>query len=159
MKKLTVIAVGLVSALMLAVAAGAGGPPKATGGIWMEGASGVWVEHVTFNAQGTETDAKGQINFYETKNGALWQQFHGIVDCYFQQDNEAWFSGTVDDLTLGTGNTNGHLIFQVHAVDNGEGANALADRFEFSRPAALGAGPCGGQEHGSPVTSGNLQVH
>lgn len=164
MRKLTTALAGLAFALVSAMVVSASAPPpRAAGGVgftWYSPfrTSDV-VDQVSFTAQGTTTDAKGQIDVSEyLADGTLVQLFHGVVDCYYQDGNTAYFSGVVTELYLGV-SQNVNLFFRVGVQDNGEGANAAApDMIDFDRPDSAPSTYCGERLPRFDVTSGNLQV-
>lgn len=161
MKKLAVLAVGLASALVLAMTVGAKGPPlQATGGAWSV-VPGVWATHVVFQAH---DGAKGSVEIWEYNlvTDTLFQHFTGDVDCYYQPaGNSAYFSGDVtrtDPASVPTQQLPNKPYFRVAVQDNGEGAKAAPDKMEFNRPSSIDAN-CGQFTPRLDVTEGNVQVH
>ena len=147
MTRLTLI-IALILGLGVLGSATAAPAPKATGGAGLV-AGGVAL-HISFNAQGTLTDAKGQVQ-YKASNG---NSFHGRVDCYNQAGNNATFSGVI---TKGEGTT-ASGYFLVNVTDNGEGDTATGP--DLLRVQQSGAPfSCAAVEPGLlPITEGNIQV-
>ncbi|HEX8073943.1 MAG TPA: hypothetical protein VF545_03085 [Thermoleophilaceae bacterium] len=88
----------------------------------------------SFNAQGVtvggDVAPAGGVRF-SNPGGS----FRGSVDCYFQADNEAFFSGHVES-------SHGDLVpealqgqiatYSAHVVDNGEGSDSPPDTIGFT---------------------------
>ena len=85
-----VIAVGISVPVALAASA-----PKATGNVdfVFQTGNGPVTGNVTFNAQGTTTNAKGQLAY----TNSVGQFLNGVVTSYSQSGNTAVFSGTITD--------------------------------------------------------------
>lgn len=124
-----------------------GASPKATGGAYAAALD----LYLTFNAQGTPTSAKGQVNY---RHAATGRSFAGEVACYHQVGNRAGFSGEITRSNISRD------YFLVEVIDNGEGDTATGpDRFRvlvanvpYDCTALSGAYP-------AVVTDGNIQVH
>jgi hypothetical protein len=135
---------------------------KANGGAAIT-TSGGFQAHRSFNAQGTPTSAKGQIEtkLVDPATGEKVGQFHGVVDCYRQTGpNSAIFGGRVTDFQGKAGDVQDFApYFEWAVVDNGEGAKATGpDMFgagRFDNPPKCDAGDVLPVR---PVESGNIQV-
>jgi hypothetical protein len=150
-------AVLVLASAALAVAAATGG--KATGGVNHTTVAG-FQAHRSFNAQGTPTDAKGQVETRITDpvTGALVRQWHGEVDCYQPLDaTTARFSGVVTNSQGGEEVEGEYFRWTVR--DNGEGANAPPDQIAAERFANKPASACTlGTTPAFDAVSGNIQV-
>lgn len=155
-RMLSIVSAGVLIAGLSLLPAGAQPSPKATGGAnYLTLASGVEYEsHVSFVAMGTPDAAKGQV---QAKNqgtgGADW---HGVVDCYDQNGNEAWLSGRITNFRPGAEDSGATGFFQVSVVDNGE--PGVADMISARR--ADEAFDCEDRQSAMrTLTGGNIQVH
>lgn len=143
-----------------AIAAIDGG--KATGGVNIT-TVGAFDAHRSFNAQGSPTSAKGQVQtkLVDPQTGEKVGQFHGQVDCYRQLSaNSAIFGGRVTNFQGQSGDVQGFApFFAWVVVDNGEGRNATApDMFgagRFNQPPQCNAGDVLPTQ---VVEDGNIQV-
>lgn len=118
-------AASLVLALLLPLSAQAGSPnDRATGGgqilVGTRGAG----DTIAFTAQGTASEAKGQVQFIDRTGGigAGQVKFHGVVDCILVVGNTAEIAGHERD----SGDA-----FTLRVVDNGEGLAAADDTIFF----------------------------
>jgi hypothetical protein len=154
------LAVGLVGAGS-AVGAPSGG--SASGGANFV-TSGGFNDHRSFNAQGTATDAKGQIESRVTDpvTGARVRQFHGTVTCYRQLGpKDALLGGRITDDQGNPPEETAGDYFLWHVQDNGEGAKAPPDMIGAQRGSTPNFGDCSTQfppPAGQPVLDGNIQV-
>jgi hypothetical protein len=143
-----VVAVGIAVPMALGASA-----PKATGGVdWVYGAS---TGHVSFNAQGTTTDAKGQLSYTDSTGNYL----NGVVTCFKQVDSKtAVFSGTITDGSPSY-LTPANPYFIAKVVDNGTPGTAGPDQIAVW----ANQGPTSCADSFSPqtavVTGGNLVAH
>jgi hypothetical protein len=104
---------------------------------------------IAFTAQGTTTDAKGQVQFIDRTEGPQGQlKFHGVVDCVEVTDNFAVVGGLTkqgEDFTL-------------RVVDNGE-PNQGMDMVQFDRDSDF---QCGDNKDDDPPSMalgrGNAKV-
>lgn len=123
------LGVVLVLAVAPALLAGAGAKgsktDRATGGGQVLVGSGGAGDTIAFTAQGTPTDAKGQVQVVDRTGGTGVGQtkFHGVVLCLNVEGNMAKLAGTTND--------NG--TFTLFVVDNGEGGNADNDLITLDR--------------------------
>jgi hypothetical protein len=154
------LVIGLVGAGS-AVGAPSGG--KASGGTNFV-SSGGFNDHRSFTAQGTSTDAKGQIESRVTDpvTGARVRQFHGVVTCYRQLGpKEALLGGVITDDQGNPPEEVAGDYFLWHVQDNGEGAKAAPDMIGAQRGPTPQFGNCDTQTPppaGQPVVDGNIQV-
>lgn len=147
----------LVLVVGVAATALAASGNKATGGVMQPTTRGNDAQRA-FTAQGSPTSAKGQVQQKVVDpSGNLVHQFHGVVDCYFQDGNRAKFSGVI---TKSKGDDDLEGQFFLYSVeDNGEGANAPVDRIAARRSIVPFDCRLPVAEPTQPVTSGNIQVH
>jgi hypothetical protein len=147
---IAVVALGGVAVPMALGASAA----KATGDVdWVYGA---YTGHVNFNAQGTTTDAKGQLAYTNSAGAYL----NGVVTCFKQVDAKtAVFSGTITDGSPDY-MTPANPYFIAKVVDNGTPGTAGPDTIAVF--ANDGGRDCSidpiGNVHAN-VTNGNLVVH
>ena len=132
----------------------AGSAPKATGDV--DWAYGAYTGNVTFNAQGTTTDAKGQLEYTNNTGNFL----NGVVTCFKQVDAKtAVFSGKITDGSPDyVAPANPYFIAKV--VDNGTPGKAGPDKIAIY--ANAGGTNCAADpidDDLADVTSGNLVVH
>ena len=118
MKLKIALVVASIAALAVPFVASAGSPTdRATGGgqvlLGTQGAGNT----IAFTAQGTPTDAKGQVQVIDRSVGTGQDQvkFHGLVECLFVDGTMAEIAGVERDSGA---------AFTLRVVDNGEGANA-----------------------------------
>jgi hypothetical protein len=154
-KNILVALIAVVAVVAVAVPmALAASAPKATGNVdWVYGA---YTGNVTFTAQGTTTDAKGQLD-YTNNTGAF---LHGVVTCFKQVDAKtAVFSGKITDGSPDyVAPANPYFIAKV--VDNGTPGKAGPDTIAVF--ANDGGTDCSVDPIGAvhaDVTNGNLVVH
>ena len=123
MKKILVALIAVIAVVAVAVPmALAGSAPKATGDV--DWAYGAVTGNVTFNAQGTTTDAKGQLQYTDSSGNYL----NGVVTCFKQVDAKtAVFSGTITDGSPGY-LTPANPYFIAKVVDNGTPGKAGPDQ-------------------------------
>lgn len=154
--KVIVPVMALVLVVGVAASALAASGNKATGGVKQPTGDGNEAQRA-FTAQGSPTSAKGQIQQkLVDPSGNLVRQFHGVVDCYFQEGNRARFSGVI---TKSRGEDVEGQFFIYAVEDNGEGANAPVDRIAARRSVVPFDCQLPVVQPTQPVTSGNIQVH
>jgi hypothetical protein len=158
-KAMTTGVVVLALGLMLTVTAVAASPfGKATGGE-SNFTVGDDSAHRSFNAQGDASGAKGQVEsrVIDPASGEVVRQFHGVVDCYYQDGNKARFSGQITNAQGGQDTEGRYFLWSVE--DNGEGKKATGpDRFRAIRsvtPLDCQLTPLPATQE---VTKGNIQV-
>ena len=111
----------VVVALPVAAATAGSSTDRVTGGgQTLVGTSGAG-NTIAFTAQGTSTDARGQVQVVDRNAGTGQAQtkFHGIVDCLSVSGDTAEIIGHKRD--------DGADKFSVYVVDNGEGIAADND--------------------------------
>jgi hypothetical protein len=123
--KLVLAAAGVAGMVLAAPGAQAGSPrDRATGGgqilVGERGAG----DTIAFTAQGTATEATGQVQFIDRTGGIGKGQvkFHGVVDCVLVTGNTAEIAGHERDTLA---------AFTLRVVDNGEGLAADNDLIFF----------------------------
>lgn len=164
MRRFALLGAIAVGALVLVGTIGAAPTPKAIGNVWwLGGGSGNQPFHAIFTAQGGgSNDAKGTVEVWVYhQNGSFAKSYIGTVNCYSQSDGDtASFSGTVTS-SVNTSATQ----FAMSVVDNGQGANATADKISAQLDPQLNgytndeATPCYEISASRDVYDGNLQVH
>ena len=124
MKRLLLAAVAVVAIGAAVPAALAAPAPKATGDVDWSYAPSATTGHVSFNAQGTITDAKGELVYSDSTGG----QLHGVVTCYKQVNaTTAVFSGKITDGSPGyVAPADPYFVAKV--VDNGTPGTAGPDK-------------------------------
>ena len=153
MKRILLIGLAALVAVSIAVPVALGASaPKATGNVdWVYGPA--VTGNVTFDAQGTTTDAKGQLAY----TNSVGQFLNGVVTCFKKIDSKtAVFSGTITD---GSPVFTANPYFVAKVVDNGSSGAAGPDTiavFVNDVPQNCSVDP--GADH-ADVTSGNLTVH
>ena len=93
MRRLLLVLVVLAMVMgVMAAPVGANGPEpgKATGHGQLQFLTSDVFWNASFTAQGTPDNAKGKLLLNNTFLDKPW---HGTVDCYYQDGNEAWFTG------------------------------------------------------------------
>jgi hypothetical protein len=152
MKRLLLAAIAVV-ALAAAVPALAAPSPKATGNV--DWAYGQVTGNVTFTAQGTPADAKGDLTYTDSTGG----QLHGLVTWYKQiNPTSAYFGGTITDGSPAY--MVGDHYFVAKVVDNGSSGTAgdkIAVWANVGPESSPAGDPIGSDLAG--VTGGNLVVH
>ena len=124
MKLKIALVVGSIAALAVPFVASAGSPTdRATGGGQVLLGTGAG-NTIAFTAQGTPTDAKGQVQVIDRSAGTGRNQvkFHGLVECIFVDGDMAEIAGVERDSGA---------AFTLRVVDNGEGANASGNDMIF----------------------------
>lgn len=117
--KLVLVGIATTSVFLAAGVASAGQEDAATGGgqvlVGTRGAG----DTIAFTAEGTVTEAEGQIQYVDRENGTGAGQttYHGTISCIEAVGNVARLAGTWRD-----GGT-----FQLYVEDNGEGSAADND--------------------------------
>jgi hypothetical protein len=156
MRKITAIVALVVLSLATAAVAMAASN-GAAGGVKYTSVGGNDTQ-TSFTAQGSPTDAKGNVvrKLTDPVTGQEVTDFRGDVTCYFQDGNVARFSGPI---TASKADAFPNDYYMIAVQDNGEGSNAPPDmigngRFatkpDCSQPLVIPV---------RPVEKGNLQVH
>jgi hypothetical protein len=121
-KRFALAAIAALALALVGTTAFAGSPrDRATGGgqilVGTQGAGNT----IAFTAQGTSSDATGQVQVVDRSGGKGQSQvkFHGIVDCLSVEVTAAEILGHKRDNPSDT--------FSLFVQDNGEGAAANAD--------------------------------
>jgi hypothetical protein len=124
MRKKFVLACVAVGALAIpAASAVAGNGDKATGGGQvLFDSSDAKASTIAFTAQGTTTQAKGQVQLVDRSASTAYTKFHGVVDCIEVDGNYAVIGGANRDDAADR--------FTLRVVDNGE-PNKGADMIAF----------------------------
>ncbi len=152
MRKILLSGLAAVVAMSIAVPVALGASaPKATGNVdWVFGSV---TGNVTFDAQGTTTDAKGQLAY----TNSVGEFLNGVVTCFNKIDSKtAVFSGTITD---GSPVYMANPYFVAKVVDNGSSGAAGPDTIAvFVDDVAQNCSDNPGDIH-ADVTSGNLTVH
>lgn len=154
MRKLIPAAVAATAALSL-IAAGSPTDRATGGGQVLVGTPGAG-DTVAFTAQGSQDDARGQVQYVDRTDGTGQGQtvYHGEVDCLYVEGNVAIIGGE-------WAARDGGGRFELYVVDNGEGAAAEDDVVWIGEP--TGTAYCDPDEYdGSEdqaLARGNAQVH
>ena len=163
--KIKVLAIGALAVLAFSTGtatAGSGKNDKITGGGQvLLGSEDVKRSTIAFTAQGTNTVAKGQVQFIDRSEGAgkAQSKYHGIVDCVETLGNYGIASGYKKGDTSGEGPR-----FVLRVLDNGEGANAENDMIAFDDEVAPEDDTCQDDEQEDDneftiaLAKGNAQV-
>ncbi len=137
----------------------AGNGDKATGGGKVLFSDGdVKASTIAFTAQGTTTDAKGQVQFIDRSAGTGKNQvkYHGVVDCIEVTGNAAIIGGYKKKGDP----TDPDTRFVLRVTDNGE-PNQGQDLIQFDNESDA-ADTCGDEDDDSPpefaLAHGNAQV-
>lgn len=127
MRKLIPAVVAATAALSL-IAAGSPTDRATGGGQVLVGTRGAG-DTVAFTAQGSQTDARGQVQYVDRDGGTGQGQsvYHGEVDCLYVEGNVAIIGGDYAER-------DGGARFELYVVDNGEGAAADSDVVWIGEP-------------------------
>ena len=150
-----VCAAGLTFAAPLTADAGNG--DKATGGGQVLIDSGdAKASTIAFTAQGTTSDAKGQVQLVDRSSTTPETKYHGVVDCIEVTGKLAVIGGY--KKKSGPANTADRFVLRV--MDNGE-PNQGADMIQFDRESAA-PDTCGNNDDNAEpdltLARGNAQV-
>ena len=121
-------------------------------------------QEFTHPKTGAVTD-RGQIHFTQVfasgvNEGQTQADWVGNVDCYHQDGNEAWFSGTIDTVNSVLLPNPGNAFFSAYVVDNQAGGSGdTPDAFALRR--ASTAFNCENEDTSQTVAThtGNITVH